>query len=349
MKTISFAVPCYNSADYMEKCVESLLPCGDDIEIILVDDGSTKDDTPAICDRLVEQHPGIVRAIHKENGGHGSGVNAGLATAEGLYYKVVDSDDWLDKEAMDTIMPYLREQKALVEQAQQQGASATATDLVIANYVYEKVYEGTHTTIRYTNVFPTDKEFTWSQVGRFNPSQYLLMHSVIYRTQMLRDMDLKLPEHCFYVDNIFVYVPLPHVKTMRYFDVDMYRYFIGREDQSVNEKVMLSRIDQQIRITKVMIDSVDVMAIKNKRLRNYLKNYLSMMMCICSVFLRMEKTDENEAKRADIWAYLRAKDESLYHDVRHSVLNLATNIPSDVGRMVGITGYHIAQKIFKFN
>ena len=349
MKTISFAVPCYNSADYMEKCVESLLPCGDDIEIILVDDGSTKDDTPAICDRLVEQHPGIVRAIHKENGGHGSGVNAGLAAAEGLYYKVVDSDDWLDKEAMDTIMPYLREQKALVEQAQQQGASATATDLVIANYVYEKVYEGTHTTIRYTNVFPTDKEFTWSQVGRFNPSQYLLMHSVIYRTQMLRDMDLKLPEHCFYVDNIFVYVPLPHVKTMRYFDVDMYRYFIGREDQSVNEKVMLSRIDQQIRITKIMIDSVDVMAIKNKRLRNYLKNYLSMMMCICSVFLRMEKTDENEAKRADIWAYLRAKDESLYHDVRHSVLNLATNIPSDVGRMVGITGYHIAQKIFKFN
>ncbi len=349
MKTISFAVPCYNSADYMEKCVESLLPCGDDIEIILVDDGSTKDDTPAICDRLVEQHPGIVRAIHKENGGHGSGVNAGLAAAEGLYYKVVDSDDWLDKEAMDTIMPYLREQKALVEQAQQQGASATATDLVIANYVYEKVYEGTHTTIRYTNVFPADKEFTWSQVGRFNPSQYLLMHSVIYRTQMLRDMDLKLPEHCFYVDNIFVYVPLPHVKTMRYFDVDMYRYFIGREDQSVNEKVMLSRIDQQIRITKVMIDSVDVMAIENKRLRNYLKNYLSMMMCICSVFLRMEKTDENEAKRADIWAYLRAKDESLYHDVRHSVLNLATNIPSDVGRMVGITGYHIAQKIFKFN
>lgn len=349
MKTISFAVPCYNSADYMEKCVESLLPCGDDIEIILVDDGSTKDDTPAICDRLVEQHPGIVRAIHKENGGHGSGVNAGLAAAEGLYYKVVDSDDWLDKEAMDTIMPYLREQKALVEQAQQQGASATATDLVIANYVYEKVYEGTHTTIRYTNVFPTDKEFTWSQVGRFNPSQYLLMHSVIYRTQMLRDMDLKLPEHCFYVDNIFVYVPLPHVKTMRYFDVDMYRYFIGREDQSVNEKVMLSRIDQQIRITKVMIDSVDVMAIENKRLRNYLKNYLSMMMCICSAFLRMEKTEENEAKRADIWAYLRAKDESLYHDVRHSVLNLATNIPSDVGRMVGITGYHIAQKIFKFN
>ena len=344
MKTISFAVPCYNSADYMEKCVDSLLPCGDDIEIILVDDGSTKDNTPEICDRLVAEHPGLVRAIHKENGGHGSAVNSGLEAAEGLYYKVVDSDDWLDKTAMDTIMPYLREQKAKVEE---QGLSAT--DLVISNYVYEKVHEGTHTTIRYTNVLPTDTEFTWSDVGRFNPSQNLLMHSVIYRTDLLRDMGLKLPEHCFYVDNIFVYVPLPHVKTMRYFDVDAYRYYIGREDQSVNEKVMLSRIDQQLRITKVMIDSVDLSHVEPKRLRSYMKNYLSMMMCICSVFLRMEKTPENEAKRADIWAYLRAKDKHLCGELRRSVVNMATNIPTDAGRMVGITGYHIAQKTFKFN
>ena len=344
MKTISFAVPCYNSADYMEKCVESLLPCGDDIEIILVDDGSTKDTTPEICDRLAKQYPDIVRAIHKPNGGHGSAVNSGLDAATGLYYKVVDSDDWLDKDAMNVIMPYLREQKARFEQE-----GTTATDLVIANYVYEKVHEGTHTTIRYTNVFPTDNEFGWAEVGRFNPSQYLLMHSVIYRSDLLREMGLRLPEHCFYVDNIFVYVPLPQVKTMRYFDVDMYRYFIGREDQSVNEKVMLSRIDQQIRITKVMIDSVDLGSVENKRLRSYMKNYLSMMMCICSVFLRMEKTPENEAKRAEIWAYLRSKNEDLYHEVRRSVLNLATNIPTDVGRMVGITGYHIAQKIFKFN
>lgn len=344
MKTISFAVPCYNSADYMEKCVESLLPCGDDIEIILVDDGSTKDTTPEICDRLAKQYPDIVRAIHKPNGGHGSAVNSGLDAATGLYYKVVDSDDWLDKDAMNVIMPYLREQKARFEQE-----GTTATDLVIANYVYEKVHEGTHTTIRYTNVFPTDKEFGWAEVGRFNPSQYLLMHSVIYRSDLLREMGLRLPEHCFYVDNIFVYVPLPQVKTMRYFDVDMYRYFIGREDQSVNEKVMLSRIDQQIRITKVMIDSVDLSSVENKRLRSYMKNYLSMMMCICSVFLRMEKTPENEAKRAEIWAYLRSKNEDLYHEVRRSALNLATNIPTDVGRMVGITGYHIAQKIFKFN
>ena len=193
------------------------------------------------------------------------------------------------------------------------------------------------------------REFGWDQVGDFRHSQYLLMHSVIYRTELLRDMHLQLPEHCFYVDNIFVYEPLPHVKSMYYLDVDLYRYFIGREDQSVNEKVMLSRIDQQLRITRIMIDNVDVMAVENKRLRHYLENYLSMMMCICSVFLRMEDTPENEQKRDEIWHYLKENDPQLYLRVRTNVLNLGTNIPTRVGRRLGLSGYHLAQKIFKFN
>ena len=87
-KLITFAVPCYNSAAYMEHCVDTLLQGGDDIEIILVDDGSTKDETPAICDRYQERYPGIVRAIHQENGGHGEGVNQGIRNAQGVYYKV---------------------------------------------------------------------------------------------------------------------------------------------------------------------------------------------------------------------------------------------------------------------
>ena len=101
-KLITFAVPCYNSAAYMDHCVETLLQGGDDIEIILVDDGSTKDDTPAICDRYAQQYPDIVRAIHQENGGHGEGVNQGIRNARGVYYKVVDSDDWVDVPALSS-------------------------------------------------------------------------------------------------------------------------------------------------------------------------------------------------------------------------------------------------------
>lgn len=340
MKTISFAVPCYNSAAYMDKCIESLLKCGDDIEIIIVDDGSTKDDTPSKADAWREARPDVIRAIHQENGGHGAAVNTGLAAARGLYFKVVDSDDWLDEAAMKKVMAYLRSQTEREK----------ATDLVVANYVYEKVHEGTRTVMGYFNVFPTDGEFGWKDVGHFRQSQYLLMHSAIYRTELLRDTGLKLPEHCFYVDNIFVYVPLPFVDTIRYLDVDMYRYFIGREDQSVNESVMMGRIDQQLRITRFMIDSVQLPDdVVEPKLRRYMLNYLSMMMCICSIFCRMIGTVEADEKRHAIWEYLKEHNPGAYGPVRRSVLNIGTNLPGSVGKHLGISGYHLAQKIFKFN
>lgn len=345
MKTISFAIPCYNSAEYMDKCIESLIACGgeeglDDIEIIIVDDGSQKDNTLEIAKDWEARFPSVIRAIHQENGGHGAAVNTGLAAAQGLYFKVVDSDDWLDTDSMYEVMKYLRSQVN----------RANPTDLVVANYVYEKVYEGTRAIMGYTNVFPTDREFSWQDCGHFRPSQYLLMHSVIYRTHLLRKMGLKLPEHCFYVDNIFVYVPLPFVDTIRYLDVNMYRYFIGREDQSVNESVMMGRIDQQLRITRFMIDAVKLpYDVIQPKLRTYMRNYLSMMMCICSIFCRMIGTEEADQKRKDIWEYLKKNNPGAYKQVRANVLNLSTNLPGKVGRNVGITGYHVAQKIFKFN
>ena len=339
MKTVSFVVPCFNSAEYMRTCVDSILPCGEDIEIILVNDGSTKDNTAEIADELAAQYPGIVRAIHQENAGHGGAVNTGLAAAEGLYFKVVDSDDWLDEEAMVKVMDVLRGQ----------ARSAKPVDLVITNYIYDKVYEGTKTVIDYTNVFPVDQLFTWDQIGHFHNSQYLLMHSAIYRTEVLKSIGLQLPTHCFYVDNIFVYVPLPACKTMIYLNEDVYHYFIGREDQSVNEKIMYSRIDQQLKITRVMIDSVDLWSVREPKLRRYMRNYMAMMMCICSIFLRMERTEENEAKRAGIWEYLKQRDPRLYRSLRASMLGALTNIPTEAGRRVGLAGYRVAQKIFKFN
>ena len=344
MKTISFAIPCYNSADYMDKCIESILACDPDgrgdIEILIVDDGSVKDNTAQKADEWEQLHPGVIRAIHQPNKGHGGAVNTGLENATGLYYKVVDSDDWLDADAMREIMAYLRRQTELKE----------PTDLVVANYVYEKVYEGSRTVMHYRNVFPVGKECGWEDTHHFNQSQYLLMHSVIYRTELLRDCGLKLPEHTFYVDNIFVYVPLPYVQTIYYLDVDMYRYFIGREAQSVNEQVMYSRRDQQLRVTRHMIDAVDLPdAVESRRLEKYMENYLSMMMCICSIFLRMEKTEENERDREEIWQYLEERNPVLYKRVKRTALNWGTNLPTEAGRQLGLFGYRMAQKIFKFN
>lgn len=342
MKLLSIAVPCYNSEDYMERCVESLLPGGEEVEILIVDDGSDRDRTPEIADRLEREHPGIVRAIHQENGGHGEAVNTGLANASGIYFKVVDSDDWVNEKAYGQILGLLRE---MVEKQ-------TELDMLISNFVYEKEGAKRKKVMNYHAAIPRGELLTWDQVRVFTKWQYILMHSVIYRTQMLRECGLKLPAHTFYVDNIFVYQPLPYVKTLYYLDVNFYRYFIGREDQSVNEKVMISRIDQQIYVNKIMIDEYnlyDKKLIPSRKLRHYMMQYLEIMMTISSIMLIRSGTQENLEKKKELWKYLKKKDKRLYFKLRHGIMGRTMNLPGRGGRKVSEMGYKITQKFFGFN
>lgn len=338
MKVISAVVPCYNSEAYMEKAINTLLSGGEDMEIIVVDDGSS-DGTLQIAKRYEAQYPGIVRAIHKENGGHGDAVMTGLSYAEGLYFKVVDSDDWVKESALAEILKRLRE-------LLKQGA---APDMLVANYVYEKVGEAKKKVIQYRSALPQEKLFTWADTGHFHQGQYILMHSVMYRTGLLRECGLSLPKHTFYVDNIFVYQPLPSVKTMYYMDLNLYRYFIGRDDQSVTEANMMKRIDQQLRVTKLMIEAHDIWKIKEKRLRNYMIKYLCIMMTISSIYLLKSGTEENLAKKQELWEYLKAYDKKLYRKISMTILGKSSKADSKAGQSIFKAGYEIARKIFKFN
>ncbi len=337
MKLLSVAIPCYNSAEYMSHAIETLLTGGEEMEIIIVDDGS-KDDTGRIADEYAAKYPKIIKSVHQENGGHGEAVNTGLLHATGLYYKVVDSDDWVNVDALRQVLDKLKE---LVQDGQ-------SLDLMIANYVYEKPSINKHKVMNYKTALPKDKIFTWNDIMFFKQSQYIIMHAAIYRTKLLKDCGLKLPKHTFYVDNIFVYQPLPFVKTMYYLDVNLYRYFIGREDQSVNESVMLKRIDQQIRITKIMIESHDMSQIKNKKLRSYMIKYLCMMMTVSSVYLIRDNTSESLEKKQELWDYLKERDKKLYNRINNMFLGRSMNLPGKVGRKIVDIGYKISKKIYGF-
>ncbi|MBO5260019.1 MAG: glycosyltransferase family 2 protein [Agathobacter sp.] len=337
MKLLTFAIPCYNSQDYMEKCIESILPGGEDVEIIIVDDGS-KDRTAEIADAYAAKYPTIIRAIHQENGGHGEAVNTGIRNATGLYFKVVDSDDWVDPEAYRQILDKLREF----------AGSENNLDMLLANYVYEK--EGAkHKKVMRQTGFPKDKVFTWSDIRRFHKGHYILMHSVIYRTKLLRECGLKLPKHTFYVDNIYVYKPLPSVRTMYYMDVDFYRYYIGRDDQSVNEKVMIGRIDQQIKVNKIMIDAFDLWKIPNHKCRKYMFNYLEIITVVSTIMLIRSGTEENLEKKRELWKYIKDKDIRLFHRLRRGIMGTAMNLPGKGGRKISVAAYRISQKIVGFN
>ena len=342
MKLLSIAIPCYNSEQYMRKCIESLLVGGEDVEIIIVDDGSTKDRTAEIADEYAAKYPSIVRAVHKANGGHGSAVNAGIDNATGLYFKVVDSDDWVKEDAYLRVLDTLREL----------AGGASALDMLICNYVYEKEGEKKKKVIQYRRSLPVDKVFTWEDCRHFQKGHYILMHSVIFRTKLLKECGIRLPEHTFYVDNLYVFEPLPFVRYMYYLDVNFYRYYIGRADQSVNEEIMISRIDQQIRVNKLMIDYLAEKKpelMKRKRLYQYMKNYLEIITTVSSVLLLRSGTEENLEKKAELWEYLKKKDRKLYGSLRHGIMGGAMNLPGKGGRKISVGGYKIAQKIFKFN
>lgn len=340
MKILTVAIPCYNSESYMEKCIRSILPVGDEVEILVVDDGSTKDRTPEIADQYAAKYPQIVRAIHQENGGHGEAVNAGLRNARGLYYKVVDSDDWVSTKGLKKIVEKMKE-------LEEEGG----VDLFLANFVYDKVGARHKKLMRFTSVFPQDEVFTWDAMRHMNQTQYILMHNIFYRTQMLRDCGMELPKHTFYVDNIFAFQPFPHVKKLYYTDINLYHYFIGRDDQSVNEKVMIGRIDQQIRVNKIMIDvmaSTDF-SDKSSRLKKYMLIYLTKIMTVTSIMLILADNEEALEKKADIWKYLKEKDPADYRAIRASLLGVGVNIPGKIGRKISVFGYKIAQKFVGFN
>ena len=221
--------------------------------------------------------------------------------------------------------------------------------MLISNYVYDKAGVKRKKVMRYTSILPTDTYFTWEDMGHFRQDQYIIMHSVIYRTELLRECGLVLPKHTFYVDNIFVFQPFPYVKSMYYADVNFYWYFIGRDDQSVHENVMIKRIDQQIRVNKLMIDYFDYDAIDERPCMKYMQNYVNIMMTISSAFCVLSKDEGNYKKKHELWMYLKEKNPKLYKNIKRTLMGIALSWEGKPARVVQRAGYRLFQKIIGFN
>ena len=221
--------------------------------------------------------------------------------------------------------------------------------MFLSNYVYDKQGVKHKKIMQYRNMLPKDKIFSWKDIGYIPKAKYILMHSVIYRTQLLKDCKLELPKHTFYVDNIFVYYPLPYVKKMYYMDTNFYMYYIGRDDQSVNESVMIKRLDQQMRVNKIMADSYDLKTLESKKLRKYMFNYLEIITTVSSVLAIKSGTEEHMAMKKDLWNYIRNKDEWLYKKLRHGIMGTVMNLPGKGGRSISLFSYWVCQKLFGFN
>lgn len=219
-KLISIVIPSYNSASFLPETVPTFVNITESVrhmvEVIIVNDGST-DNTLEVANELATQYPDIVRVIDKENGGHGSTINAGIKNALGKYFKIVDGDDYVDSAEFERLILFLQN---------------SDVDQVITPFVKDYFNEEKKEIIDFENV-ESGKEYTYDEflslVGRIPD-----MHAVVNRTELLRENNIQLSEHCFYVDMQYNVFPMHLINKVAYFDTPIYQYQLGDENQSVS-------------------------------------------------------------------------------------------------------------------
>ena len=337
MKLLSVVVPCYNSQDYMENCIESLLKGGDRIEIIIIDDGS-KDKTGEIADDYAAKYPGIIKVVHQENGGHGEGINSGLKNATGKFFKVVDSDDKVG----DELIGFL---DAL------EGPAADA-DLVITNYVYTYHDGRKDKRIHYRASLKSGVLYnSWDETKKFQAKQYVTLHSSTFKTERMRESGLVLPKHVFYEDNVMVCTVLPLTQKVFYLDCDLYRYTIGREGQSVAEEVMTKRYKHQLLAAALIFETchLDEVKSKSKRLYQLMYHEMWMMYGIACVYARRSPEADAEDNLKKMWERAYAFDPKYANKfLKHSSLKFL-NIKGKFGKFVSASIYKFAHSLVSFN
>jgi len=336
MKLLTVTVPCYNSAEYMEKCIDSLLVGGERDEIIIIDDGS-KDQTGEIADRYAEKYPNIVRVIHQENGGHGEGINQGLIHATGTYFKVVDSDDVMSED-----FPAFLDK---LEECEKNGG----TDLAVTNYYYVHTDGIGDRSISYKSVLPAGRIFGWGETKPFRMHQLLTIHSCTFRTELMRRASEPLPKHVFYEDNLMVFRTLPHVERLYYMDADLYRYWIGRPDQSVQAKTMMKRYTHHLLVVEKCFAACHFDSLSHKRLKKYLKHEMFVLFGIAILYTRMNKTKEVDRDLREMWKKCFAHDEKWGKHFRYWTPLTFICIPGKFGQHFCSFINWLANHVVRFN
>lgn len=301
MKVLTVIVPVYNTEKYIKRCLDSLdnKEINDKLEVLIVSDGS-KDNAINIAREYEERLPDTFKIIEKENGGHGSTINKGLELATGKYFRVLDSDDWVDN--VDFVKFVQKLEKL-------------DTDLVVTDYSKEFVYVGVTEKIVYKNLENNKKyDFDKFDLNILN-GEYFVMATSTYKTEVLRKSNLKLMEKTFYVDMQYNVVPIVNVNNFVYLDLDIYRYFIGRKEQSVNTSSFVKNHLNHEKVVKFLIDyysNLDKNISVNKI--NYIKMIIKYILfthySIYSLYFDKKKEGYKYIKEFD--KYLFEKSRELY-------------------------------------
>ena len=253
-KILSISVAAYNLEELIEDNLKSF--CASNVnnllEVIVTDDGS-KDGTSDIVQKYVDLYPNTIKLIKQENQGAGSTVNSGIKNATGKYFKMIDGDDWVETENLNKLIKYL---------------SDVDVDMVITNHeVYDESKKRITSKITFDNI-ETNKIQSFSAICK---NLHLDMHDVIYRTEILKENQIIL-DNGFYTDVEYLLLPIPFIKTVIYYNLDIYVYRIAREGQSVSMSSMQKHIDMHNLVLSRLIKYYED---NKENLDNNKKDYMS--------------------------------------------------------------------------
>lgn len=299
MPILTVLVPVYNTEKYIEKCLLSIANSELEnlIEVIIVSDGST-DNSINIAKKIQKKYPKMFSIIEKENGGHGSTINVGIKNANGKYFRVLDSDDWFDKNEFSNFILKL---------------SKCNSDLVVSNYSKEYVDDGLSEEIRFSQL-QDSKEYNFKDFDlNLLNGDFFAMSTITYKTEILKKCKLELPEKTFYVDMIYDVFPILYVKTFTYFDCNVYKYYIGRAGQSVNTSSYARNHLNHNKVTHCLVDYYSENVSKFDSVKKmYIKNIISAVIntnyALYCLFFKKNREAFKRIKEFDSYLLDTAKD-----------------------------------------
>ena len=297
-KILSIIIPTYNMAALLPRCLDSLTASGvlDDLDILVVNDGST-DSSRAVAYSYAERYPQSIKVVDKKNGNYGSTINAALPLAVGEYVKVLDSDDWFDSQAL---AKYVAELKSLEQEV----------DVSVTHFLM--IHEGGRTeTVKYQNYgrepYTYGKVYNLDKVLGDGFIRYFLMHSLTYRTQLLRDHGYRQTEGISYTDIQWSSYPFFWAGSIVFHDLVVYRYNMDREGQTMDPAVIRKSLPQLERMTMDLMDfyrKADMSDLSEARvgfLRQYFKNRLRLLVKTHLMDIPRREFDKEAFSLLDSW------------------------------------------------
>ena len=237
---LSVIVPTYNMELYLSRCLQSLLlkDVKEYVEIVVINDGS-HDNSSQIAHQFQEEYGrDFLIIIDKENGGYGSVINRGIHVANGKYIKICDSDDWFEQNGFISFVQQLKN--------------------IDADLIYNK-YSKEYVQYR-KSVIITSPTLDDVEIGKVYDIEYikldrlLCLPEITYKTEILRRVNLTLLENTLYTDLQYVTFPIKLIKSIAFTDVLLYRYFIGRSDQSISQQSKERNVGHLEKVLETLIN-----------------------------------------------------------------------------------------------